>query len=108
MSIALTEEKKSILERFSSKWTTPLFAIASGAYGLFVTGELDKQSKELSNIRTKVETELRQKEFENNLKLTIYKEVKESIAAAQHQPAISDLACGERDAQRGFCFQERT
>ena len=82
-------EKKSFLEKLNSKWVTPLFAIITVIYGTFYSissakmdeysKKLDAYSTELDNISKKIENELRVKEFDNNLKMTIYSEVKEAI-----------------------------
>ena len=68
-------EQKSFLERINANWITPLLAIITAVYGFMFKMNSDK----LNNLQTQIETQLRQKEFENNLKLTIYQEVKEAI-----------------------------
>jgi hypothetical protein len=76
-------EKKSFLEKLNSKWVTPLFAIIAIIYGFIFkvnSDHLEKNSKKLEIIQKQIESEQRQKEFNNNLRLTIYKEVKEAIA----------------------------
>lgn len=75
-------EKKSFLEKLNSKWVTPLFAIIAIVYGFIfklTSDRVDQNAKNLKNLQTQMDTELRQKEFDNNLKLTIYGEVKEAI-----------------------------
>ena len=75
-------ENKSFLEKLNSKWVTPLFAIIAIVYGFIFklnSHQLDQNTKNLKNLQTQIDNELRKKEFENNLKLTIYKEVKEAI-----------------------------
>ena len=75
-------KSKSFLEKLNSEWVTPLFAIVAIIYGFIFkvnSDKLDQNTRTLANLQTQVNTELRQKEFDNNLKLTIYKEVKDAI-----------------------------
>lgn len=75
-------EKKSLFEKLNSKKTTAIFTLIAAVYGFFIKVQSDKLNNaatELNNLHTKVDTELRQKEFENNLKLAIYQEVKSAI-----------------------------
>lgn len=75
-------ENKSFLEKLNSKWVTPLFAILAIIYGFFFkinSDQIDQNTKNLKNLQTQMDNELHKKEFENNLKLTIYKEVKDAI-----------------------------
>ena len=77
-------EQKSFIEKINSKWVTPFFAIVAVVYGFVFkvySDQVDKNTQSLKNLQTQIDTELRQKEFENNLKLTIYKEVKEAVKA---------------------------
>ncbi|MDR1759301.1 MAG: hypothetical protein LBR60_02095 [Fibrobacter sp.] len=60
--------------------------VIAGAFSFFnylffdrINQELAKTNQELTNANLKIENELRPREFENNLKLTLYKEVKEAI-----------------------------
>lgn len=78
----MTTDKTSILEILNQKWVTPLFAIittALGCYFYFITKNIDIQKAKLENLEKRLNTELRQKEFNNTLKITLYKEVKEAI-----------------------------
>lgn len=78
----MEKEKKSVLEKLNSRWVTPLFAIIAVVYGFIFkinSDKLDTYSMELNNLSKKIENELRVKEFDNNLKMTIYGEVKEAI-----------------------------
>jgi len=80
----MEQEKKSFLEKFNSKWVTPFFAIITIIYGFFfkiTNDKLDENSKILKNTLQQQEIDLRQKEFNNNLKLKVYEEVKEAIAS---------------------------
>lgn len=75
-------EKKSFLEKLNSKWITPLFAIIAVVYGFIFKVNNDKlqmNSEQLDNLSKQIQNELRVKEFDNNLKMTIYGEVKEAI-----------------------------
>lgn len=77
------KEEKSFLENLNTKWVTPLFAIVAIVYGFIFkvnSDQLEQNSKKLENLQTQIENEIRQKEFNNNLKLTIYKEVKDAIS----------------------------
>lgn len=71
----MENEKKSFLERLNNRWVTPLFAIVAVIYGFIFKVNNDK----LNTLTQQVENELRVKEFDNNLKMTIYSEVKEAI-----------------------------
>ena len=74
--------QKSIFDKLNSNWITPVLAIITGVYGFMFkmnSDKLDENTKNLNNLKTQIETQLRQKEFENDLKLTIYKEVKDAI-----------------------------
>ena len=78
----MATEQKSFLEKLNSKWVTPLFAIIAIVYGFIFklnSDQLDQNTKNLKNLQTQMDNELRMKEFDNNLKLTIYKEVKDAI-----------------------------
>ena len=78
----MENEKKSFLEKLNSRWITPLFAIIAVVYGFIFklnSDKLESYSMELENLSKKIENELRVKEFDNNLKMTIYSEVKEAI-----------------------------
>ncbi len=75
--------QRSIFERINSVWITPILAIITTVYGVIIkikSDELGATATKLTNLKTQIDTELRQKEFNNNLKMTIYKEVKEAIA----------------------------
>lgn len=76
-------EQKSFLEKVNSKWVTPFFAIIAIIYGFIFkvnSDQLDQNEKKLKSLQTQMDNELRVKEFDNNLKMTIYKEVKDAIA----------------------------
>lgn len=75
-------EKKSFLEKLNSKWVTPLFAIIAIVYGFIFkvnNDQLQQNAAQLDNLSKQIENELRVKEFDNNLKMTIYSEVKDAI-----------------------------
>ncbi len=71
----MEKEKKSFLEQMNTRWVTPLFAIIAVVYGFFIQVNFDK----LDTLSKKIDNELRVKEFDNNLKMTIYSEVKDAI-----------------------------
>lgn len=73
-------EKKSILEVINSKWITPILAIITGIYGFLfyqTNQKLAEQSKKLDIETQEIKLPLIQKDFDNTLKLEIFKEVKE-------------------------------
>jgi len=61
------------------KWLPAVFTIIAGTFTLINYVFFDMTYKELANTKLKMENELRPREFENNLRLTLYKEVKEAI-----------------------------
>jgi hypothetical protein len=66
---------KQFLENLNKYWATPVVAIVGGALGIYFTilnGNLEASAK-------RIETELKQREFDNSLKLQMYGEVKEAI-----------------------------
>ncbi|MGI6343298.1 MAG: hypothetical protein ACOXZ9_10040 [Bacteroidales bacterium] len=71
--------RKEIL-KIILKWLPPsFFTIIAGIF-IFVNFIFyEKTNKKLNNDKIKIENELRLLEFENNLRLTLYKEVKEAI-----------------------------
>ncbi len=75
-------EEKSFLEKLNSKWVTPFFAVIAIIYGFIfkvTSDQVDQNAKNLNNLKIQIDNQLRQKEFDNNLKMTIYQEVKEAI-----------------------------
>ena len=78
----MENEEKSILEKLNTRWVTPLFAVIAIIYGFIfkVTSDrVDQNTRNLNNLKIQIDNQLRQKEFDNNLKMTIYQEVKEAI-----------------------------
>jgi hypothetical protein len=67
------------IKNFASVWLPSIFTIVSGVFALMNYVFYDRTNRELTNARLRIENELREREFENNLKLTLYKEVKEAI-----------------------------
>ena len=67
------------MKNFASVWLPSIFTIVSGVFALMNYVFYDRTNRELNNARLRIENELREREFENNLKLTLYKEVKEAI-----------------------------
>ncbi len=73
---------KTFLENLNKYWATPLIAIVGGLLGLYFTvvkNNLEADASRIAASATKIETELRQREFNNNLKIQMYTEVKEAI-----------------------------
>ena len=66
----------------NNKWITPIVTIITGVYAIvfgFYFNKLDVQERKLKQIETSMNTKLREKEFINNLRLTLYQEVKQSM-----------------------------
>ncbi len=75
--------QRTFFERINAMWVTPILAIITAIYGFIFKMNNDKLTEasiKLNNLKTQIDTELKQKEFNNNLKMTIYKEVKDAIA----------------------------
>lgn len=74
---------KSFLENLNKYWATPAIAIMAGALGLYfnsVKQNLENQALEIKNAASKIESELREREFSNELKIQMYSEVKDAIS----------------------------
>jgi hypothetical protein len=67
------------IKNLASVWLPSVFTIVSGVFVFMNYVFYDRTNRELNNARLRIENELREREFENNLKLTLYKEVKEAI-----------------------------
>lgn len=73
---------KLFLENLNKYWATPTIAIVGGLLGLYFTvvkNSLETEAQKIANSATKIETELKQREFNNNVKIQMYTEVKEAI-----------------------------
>ena len=71
-----------IIDKLNNKWVTPIVAIITAIYGMvfgFYFNKMDLQEKKLKQVETSLNTRLREKEFINNLRLTLYQEVKQSM-----------------------------
>ena len=71
-----------IIDKLNNKWVTPIVAIITAIYGMvfgFYFNKMDLQDKKLKQVETSLNTKLREKEFINNLRLTLYQEVKQSM-----------------------------
>lgn len=71
-----------IIDKLNNKWVTPIVAIITAIYGMvfgFYFNKMDLQEKKLKQVETSLNTKLREKEFINNLRLTLYQEVKQSM-----------------------------
>ncbi len=73
---------KKYLESFNKYWVAPTIAIVGTLLGLYfstIKQNLENQSIKISNTAESIESELKQKEFNNSLKLQMYNEVKDAI-----------------------------
>jgi hypothetical protein len=71
-----------IIEKLNNKWVTPIMAIVTTVYGFIFTvhfNQLKTQESKLNQIQTSMNTTLQEKGFVNNLRLTLYQEVKQSM-----------------------------
>lgn len=74
---------KEFLEDLNKYWATPIIAVVGGLLGLYFTvikDNLEVKAKKIENSALRIETELREREFSNTLKIQMYKEVKEAIS----------------------------
>lgn len=79
---------KNILEHYNKYWVAPTIAIVGGLLGLYfsvVKQKLENQATNLANTATRIETELKEREFTNTLKIQMYSEVKDAIAKKDKQ-----------------------
>lgn len=71
-----------IIDKLNNKWVTPVMAIVTAVYGFIFTAHFNQlkiQESKLNQIQTSMNTKLQEKGFVNNLRLTLYEEVKESM-----------------------------
>ena len=71
-----------VVEKLNNKWVTPIMAIVTTIYGFIFTihfNQLKTQESKLSQIQSSVNTKIQEKSFINNLRLTLYQEVKQSM-----------------------------
>jgi hypothetical protein len=71
-----------IIDKLNNKWVTPIVAMITAIYGMvfgFYFNKINLQEKKLKQVETSLNTKLREKEFINNLRLTLYQEVKQSM-----------------------------
>jgi len=66
-------------KEFALKWVPIIFTGIAVALTLVNFILYDRANKKLTNTKLQIENELRPREFENNLRLTLYKEAKEAI-----------------------------
>ena len=74
---------KDFLENLNKYWATPMIAIVGGLLGVYfsvVKNSLETEAAKLQNTATEISTELKQREFYNDLKIQMYSEVKEAIS----------------------------
>jgi hypothetical protein len=80
----------NLIEKFNSRFTAPLtvlFTAVTVVFGFF----LNANTHRLNDLQTKVETELRQREFRNNLKLNLLNEVKDAVSNKNKDTVIMKL-----------------
>jgi len=73
---------KLFLEKINKYWATPIIAIVGGVLGVYFTIEtnsLETKTRNLENAAVQIESEIKQREFENNIKFQMFNEVKEAI-----------------------------
>ena len=71
-----------VIEKLNNKWVTPIMAIVTTIYGFIFTvhfNQLKTQESKLNQIQSSVNTKIQEKSFINNLRLTLYQEVKQSM-----------------------------
>lgn len=75
-------QTKLFLENLNKYWVTPIIVIVGGIIGVYFTivkDSLSADAQRIENAATKIETEIKQREFRNNLKIQMFGEVKEAI-----------------------------
>ncbi|MCU4174176.1 hypothetical protein [Carboxylicivirga sp. N1Y90] len=73
---------KLFFENLNKYWATPMIAIIGGILGIYFTiikDSLEADAQRIENVALKIESELKQQEFKNNLKIQMYGEVKDAI-----------------------------
>lgn len=71
-----------VLDKLNNKWVTPIMAIVTTIYGFIFTvhfNQLKTQESKLNQIQSSVSTKIQEKSFVNDLRLTLYQEVKQSM-----------------------------
>jgi hypothetical protein len=74
---------KRFLEDLNKYWATPLIgmiAMGLGAYFTYIHNNLESEAKKIGNSAARIESELREREFFNALKIQMYNEVKDAIS----------------------------
>ena len=75
---------KLFLENLNKYWATPAIAIVGGILGIYfsiISKGLESEAQRIEIIATQLESDIRQNEFKNDLKIQMYGEVKEAIAS---------------------------
>ena len=70
------------LENLNKYWVTPIIAIIGGILALYFTiikDKMEADAQRIENVALKIESDLKQREFNNNLKIQMYSEVKDAI-----------------------------
>lgn len=71
-----------IIQSLNNKWVTPIITIITAIYGLifaFYFNKIDLQEKKLKQIEIEANTKIKEKEFINNIKMSLYQEVKDAV-----------------------------
>lgn len=87
----MAEENKTFLDTIRSNWVVPFLAILTSVNTYRVQVQKDDltlNSNKLDNLQKNVSIDIEKKEFKNNLKLTLYNEVKNAIK--ENNPSSSD------------------
>ncbi|MDH5484546.1 MAG: hypothetical protein OEY43_04845 [Gammaproteobacteria bacterium] len=82
---------KKFLEDLNKYYSTPLIAIAGGLLGLYfmvIKDNLAIEASEIKNAVDRIDSELREREFSNALKIQMYQEVKAAIS--QNDPKLQN------------------
>lgn len=90
----VSADSQSMWERINARYLSPILAIVSGVLVVFTTIHgisINNATTKLTNLSTKVDTELKQKEFSDNLKLSLFTQVKDAIEQKNKDTAIMKL-----------------
>lgn len=94
----MTEDNKNFIEKLQLKYITPIIAIAAAIHSFWFTvqkSELETKSMAIENKYKTIQSELLQIEFQNEIKMNLYKEVKEAINADSNIQKATLLAISE-------------
>jgi len=74
---------KNVIDHYNKYWIGPTVIAVGSILGLYFSSikqNLENKALNLSNTATRIETELKEREFSNTLKIQMYTEVKDAIA----------------------------